>query len=775
MVPDESIDEVEAVALDGAPQCPSAGVAHVASDDSRKTQRGSYVEPQARGVTDSGSNPGGAAPGFNGSGSSAVRGIEPVTLQSPRSDAPAGTAAKLEASDASVRGVVPRVPLAADATTDSQPSSLASSDLDAAGASAEFATADGPNTDEWRITEANRRLELVQTYRALIEQGHSGKGAAELMRADHVSLWRYNKAFEKNGYNGLIPATDKCGRKSTIDKLRELLGAEEVEQLLLKIKGINADTESTTSALRIFAHSEECPEELARIILDPNRCSKHALPPSLRAHVKVNKNVRDAHRGPRRLALKGISTPRRNDILGGDIFSSDDTTPIWGWWVPWIESEDYPFGVKLMQGQYLPMFDVGSQTIITAALIARESSSYRASDIWSLFGYTFDNVGVPRLGFQLERGSWESNVIRGEDVEYQEDEVTLNRRVGGLRQLPTNLTPWHREKLGDAATCFPPTLQTWTSYLPKTKSIEAAFNRMQTLEGTLWGCLGRDQMRKPFERTKKIYEACRRGKEDPRNYFLSQEEMLKRLKSLLEYMNNEPMEGEVFHGIPVQRFQQNITEFPLYRLPEEQRWLYARDWKRVTITQGWARVRLTDEITSKRFSLFYINPAVFAQIEGAEVFVYYDRQNFEQPAQIVAAKPVIVNGQRYAPGDYLCAAMFQERVGSFLDGDMSGHEIRKAWRNAVTTAYATIVPFVPSRQLPPEIQQRRDDARQMQREGNAPAAPIEVRTTKPAPAPARKPILPEPSPSEWERQQRQLQRQAERANRLRQLTTNPEV
>ena len=119
---------------------------------------------------------------------------------------------------------------------------------------------------------------------------------------------------------------------------------------------------------------------------------------SLRKAAHIPEPVFDAHRGQRRLALKGMWTPRALDILPGDIFTADDTTPIWGWWVPWREDKEHPFGVKLLQGQFLPVIDVASQCCITFVLIAREKSSYRASDIWHLFGHTFETIGLPRLG-----------------------------------------------------------------------------------------------------------------------------------------------------------------------------------------------------------------------------------------------------------------------------------------------------------------------------------------------------------------------------------------
>jgi hypothetical protein len=605
---------------------------------------------------------------------------------------------------------------------------------------------------EWRAKEADRRLQIIETFESLLERGVSKAAAVRQIGEGYTTIWRWMRAYKQKGYAGLFPSTDKCGRKSEVEKLRDM--GIDVDAILAKVKGLNLDTESTTSALRVYAKSDDCPEVLAQLILDPNRCSKHALPPSLRKAVKVTNNERKLHRGARALALGGMYTPRRLDIIPGDIFTSDDTTPIWGWWVPWVECEEYPFGVKLMQGQFLPVIDVGSQNPLTFALIAREKSSYRASDIWHLFGHTFDTIGLPRLGWQLERGSWEANIIRGVEVEERDGEATLHQRVGGLRSLPTNPTDWHREKLGaDAMRIFPKTLQTWTSYLPKSKSIEAFFNRSQTLEQTVWGCLGRDQQRAPNERAKKLYQECQRGARDPREHFWSLTEMTAEIVKLMEYLANEPMEGEVFRGVPRQLWDNAIAERPLFHMVDEQRYLYRREWRGVQITQGWARVRLTAP-DHARYSLFYTNPRVFACIEGRDVIVYYDRENFEEPAQIHCART----------GEFICDAQYEDRKGSFLSGDRSGHDIRKLWRNAVVSAYGTIAKHAPSRQLPPEIAARREAGKQASRQAGGNIAPVIKRDVPPPVAPAPK--------VDFDKQREFYKRQAELANRLRQLQGN---
>ncbi len=610
-------------------------------------------------------------------------------------------------------------------------------------------------SENWREEEAQRRLDIITAVRLLMNPEDESKPklserkACKKIGVDQATFGRWRKKFDDEGFVGLLPDTHECGRKSVLEKLNVPV------DVIKEVQGINLDTESNTAAWRLFAHSDKCPEALARVILDPTRSSKHAIPPSLRSATKLTEPVRDAHRGRRQLDLNGIWIPRYMDVLPGDIFTADDTTPIWAWWVPWYESEEYPFGVKLLQGQFLPIMDIVSQAIICYSLIAREKSSYRAADIWALFGHAFEVIGLPRLGFQLERGSWEANLIRGEEVEYQAGEVSLSRRVGGLRQLPTNVLPWHRERLNGAE--FPKTLQTWTSYLPKSKPIEAWFNRSQTLEGTLWGSLGRDQMRRPYEKTKKLFQACQRGAEDPRKHFLSGTEMVTQLNKLIGYLNYEPMEGEVFHGIPQMKLEAAIHENPLFRLPEEQRWLYRRNWKVLQITNGWARVRLTDDITGKRYSLFYENPAVFANMEGEEVVVYFDREKFEEPAQILSARS----------GEYICEAHYFERKGSFLDGDQSGHDIRKAWRNAVLTTYGTIVQHAPSRQLPAEIEQRRKaEPRQSELDPTPPPpAPLQIdgRPTTVAPRTPQRAALPPTTPG----RAKAFSRQAEINRKLR--------
>ena len=549
------------------------------------------------------------------------------------------------------------------------------------------------HTQDRQSGEAQSRLEIVERYRALVDSspGISLNKAAKRLGVSPASLSRWTRAEAASGFAGLL-ADLPTGRPSVL----KLAGP--IDDALAKVKALAADMESNTGAWRAYAQSDECPAAIAEAILKP-RSSKHAIPPSLRAATRVQESLLNQHRGPRRASLKGFWVPRRLDILPGDVFSSDDTTPIFAWWVPWPQSDAYPFGKKLLQGQLLPVIDVASQCLISFTLIARETSGYRACDIWSMFGQTFDTIGLPRLGWQLERGTWESNLIAGEKIEYKVGDISLTRRVGGLRQLPTNVTAWHREKI-EGMECFPKTLQTFTSFLPKSKSIEASFDRMQSLEGCLWGCLGRDQMRRPFEAAKKQAGACQRGSADPGHHFLSLAELVSRLVKLYDYLNHEPIEGRVFSGVPRVTFDQAIAEHPLFRLPEDQRYLYRRHWaKTFILPTGRVSCKFVSPLTGKTTTEHYCHES-FARHEGQEVLVYFDQEDPTAEAQIVLAKS----------GEYLCDARHLNRPGMFLDPDQSAKRERDIFRASVTALYTPLVPHFPSRQLPPEIAARRQES-----------------------------------------------------------------
>ena len=562
-----------------------------------------------------------------------------------------------------------------------------------------------PDTEAWRHAEAARRQSLCEAAQQLLQMNPqpSQNEIARALGVDAASLSRYRRAFAAGGYPALLPGISS-GRKSQRDHLAAAVGAETVAQLEQKVLGRALDMDgSDGAAWRTIARAPDAPapvrEYFARV--ETAHSSKHTIARSLRRATRVSPMMRLAHRGSRALSLGGAYTPRHLDVLPGDIFGPDDTTPIWGYYVEVEPCQKYPSGYKVGQGQFLPMLDVASQAIVSYALILRETSAYRASDVWRLLGFTHRTVGLPRLGYQMERGSWEASLIRGVEVTVGEGDFAHQRRVGGLRMLPSALLPWHVDKMNGAGFS---TLQTFTSYLPKSKSIEGAFHRLQKLEGCLWGSLGRDQQRRPFEKAKKIYEACKRGAASPPLHFLSLSEINRKLLALIGEYHAEPIQGEVFRGKPLEVFERGLGEHGALRPPPvESGYLYRGDWSTVKIARGLARIRRQNHELGRQVSFYYEAPELFARpdVDGREVLICFDRDAFETPADVLS-----VDGQTW-----LGQAHYFQKPGMFLDGDLSGHEERRASRDAVTAIYQSVLPHIPSRQIPAEIAARREAAR----------------------------------------------------------------
>lgn len=617
--------------------------------------------------------------------------------------------------------------------------------------------ADDPEVAAREMAEANRRLAIVQAMQAEMDRcaavGLARPGwetLATVLGQSASTLRRLYQAHAAQGFAGLVPQWHKSGRKSTTDKLNDALGEDVVRAALQEIMGVALDTGSVTTGVRYTVktrlldrltaqfgaeRAERAVTEFRRLIdqteRGTQRRSKHAMPPSLRRAVApaTDRNQQLYHRGPRALSLKGKFTPRYNDALPGDVFSSDDTTPIWAWWVPveWAkgnslferDTPEYQYGRMVLQGQYLPFIDVASNAVLSIALIARTTRGYRAGDIWSALGHVFDVHGLPRFGLQFERGTWQSKLIEGTDVEFLEHEVPLVRRVGGLRMLPTLYTQWHRARLGEDY-MWPKTLQTVTSYTPNSKEIENVLRRIQITEGTIWGALGADQQRAPFERAKKVLGACNRGAADPALHFLRGDEVVKQLVGQLKYFVSEPVEGRVFRGVPQDLWAKAVAEYPLLRLPEDQRHLYRRHSMSVRVHRGQISIPgLTD--TGLKTRWYYAAP-FFALHEGREVLVYHDTTDVQSAVQIHAADT----------GEYLGDADWQKPIGMFYDTSEEASDLKRLWRETVTTYYADIVPFAPSRQLPAEIAARRAAA------GSTPAVRQAPAATAPAtPSPAK--------------------------------------
>jgi len=578
------------------------------------------------------------------------------------------------------------------------------------------------NLTAWQITELNDRKTILTNYLELMgqEPAISLRRAARELGVSRPRLTDIVERYEaKHDDDDLIPGIGS-GRPSVRSQLEKAVGKEAVDSAIDIVRGHHLDTGTNSGSWRYCGKTGEIPTVIAQSILDDGKASKHNIPRSLTEPTKITSAEVLAHQGRRALKHSGLYIPRRIDVLPGDIFVSDDTTPIWGWWVPWPRSKQYPFGKKMLQGQLLLLIDYASGYRISYTLIAREKSSYRACDIWGWYGHVFDDVGLPRLGFQHEGGAWQAMLLRGQEIETEPGEPVFDRRVGALTGLPSTILPYHT-KLGYEEK----NLRVWRSREARSKPVEGAFGMMQPLEGTIWGYLGTDQRRNPIIKTKRLFEACQRGTADPGLHFLSGSEMMRRITPILEYLNQDAMEGPLRQGRPSDWWHETLEQHRLTKLDPEYRWLYRRDWVVRTLAGPFVECSYKDAYSGRNVRLHYHNAELFARLCDRRVVVYFDKQYPAKPAQIVSTD-----------NEWLGEAQYWSGTGAFLDGNKQGFEIQANYVNTVMQLTKTIEAHCPSHQLPPEIAARRQEAEAMKRAEQQTPMSAPTRSTRAAsPAP----------------------------------------
>jgi len=458
----------------------------------------------------------------------------------------------------------------------------------------------------------------------------------------------------------------------------------------------NDGTPTTVSmALRMFAQSDQCPDEVAAVI-NKQRSSKHTLTPTLKRQARITRESKMLYRGDKNFSLGAYSQPRKlsridaggieRPILAGDIFEADDMTLNQPWFVEWESEPDGPdadpcaakYGVRLLRGQLLVMIDVGSQRILGFLLLARPKDSYRAEDIWSWFGQVFTDVGLPRVGIRLERGVWDSKAIHGLPI--TDSTWDNKRRLGGLSALGVRAIP---------------------SFSPKTKSIESLFNQLQKVLGVLGVQVGRK--RGEFERANSDYLACRAGKKHPKDCgFLHADEIAQRVVNACQFLNRDCREGEVYRGIPDDLWLRDVggsaarpgDAKSLRRIEPAHSWIFMPEKRPLTIgasCPGMVRARFAEHDCS----YYFTNPELFASLgRGYRVVVCFDPGNPEQGAVIFNNESGAKLAEGTQPGGLLGVAEFVDRVPQFsaFDGcdDEGGYDRRRRFSEQCRKAYRSI-------------------------------------------------------------------------------------
>jgi hypothetical protein len=447
----------------------------------------------------------------------------------------------------------------------------------------------------------------------------AANGGPRQVSAATLSRWR--RAYAANGLKGLEPDYTKCGRPP-------MARLDEWEQMTAK--QLYVKTGSVTTALRLLADTDSCSENTAAAILK-KRTSKHSIPRSIRNQVEVASAVREYAKSEKRTRTNFFVNPRTLtflDAMGeerplrvGDLSERDDMSNNFIGWVEWPWGGDAcsdRFGVRVFRGQNLMQIDVRSLFFQSFCFLVRMRDSYRADDIWQWVGHSYRDHFVPAIGERWERGIWASNKLRG--VAIEPGHTSNDERLGGIASLGRRVIE---------------------SQSPTTKIIENRFNFFQTVCATIPGQIGR--RRGEMERENKLWTECREGRRNPREHFLSFTELAEQIEKKLHYVNHEPVEGELYHGVPAEMYARGLAERgdEMKPLAPEQGYLFSRNRHETTCNKGHARVRYTRPEGGRGGWWFY-HPELF-RWQGEQVAVYFDRECVSAGATVVPLRPGVKN------------------------------------------------------------------------------------------------------------------------------------
>jgi hypothetical protein len=414
--------------------------------------------------------------------------------------------------------------------------------------------------------------------------------------------------YKAHGLDGLVEQKQgRCGRKSAISLLCDDDRAAFVRRgkALSLDKGAKGRSNVARAARELATHPDLAGP--LREHLHQGHASKSYVTPSIRRALSpAPLTATLAHMGTKAARLSASFTPGDySDLLPHDVYCSDDMTSNIICWCEWPNA----LGYRLGQPQLLPVLAYGALRWLNFRLIMRESGQYNSDDIWGLFGDVFDEFGLPRLGFLLEGGHWQSNKVIGYKTQISDED-----RLGGLASL--GLKVWHTTTPGGKA------------------GIETSFNQLQYAGDNFPGYIGREQRVDANERVKTLEAICKGGAEHPRKYFPHISELADHIQTTMENLNQERNDGLICRGAtPLEKWSEDTRE-PLH-LRDDAKWLYRSAMSLVAVTRN--GIRITQNSGKKLLTHYYDNPELLTPRQGQKVVVYWNDHNIEADAVILTA------------------------------------------------------------------------------------------------------------------------------------------
>jgi hypothetical protein len=361
-------------------------------------------------------------------------------------------------------------------------------------------------------------------------------------------------------------------------------------------------------ALRTLAAATgyEIPADLCARITSGKR-----LPTSIRRAITqgLTAEVATLDRSGKRAALQNCSVPTSNNwvdtegefrpLLPMDWLNADDMHCNFPYWTEVPPAADMAgdevietHGVFVSRAQLLAVQDVGTLRFIGHALWCQHNDAYGAYAILWTLSRTLAQHGIPRGGFGLEHGAWDSRLI--------------NDSLGSIGTAVVH---------HDTA---------------KGKRIEMAFNELQRIMSVRMALAGRESFelgrrRGEYESGKRMWLAMRAGKADPRALGVPHiGEMSAFISACMEQYNDTVSNGKILRGqSPNQSWASGMASAATpRRLTAIDRWRLMPGRSEVSLRDGAAVAR------SKIFGpegRWFVHPRLFAVLgRNFPVEIRYD-------------------------------------------------------------------------------------------------------------------------------------------------------
>lgn len=421
------------------------------------------------------------------------------------------------------------------------------------------------------------------------------------------TLYRWGKALDALGFDGLLPQSKNSGRKPRHQFTQQQ--AADVKALVLQTNR-NRTSGSTPEAVRAAIKRGLLDPATIALVQSRLEAGAPVLPPHMRGQVRVSEADVLAYRSPRNAWLQLVQSPgsihltrdeatgEEREIEPGEKWTIDDATINFVCCVPFNLPGNKcaeNFGVMVGRFQFIVPADHRSYFIPGYNYTARPRSSYRAEDITATLQTVFAEHGYPKA-MVLEHGVSAANLISD----------TLG--LLGIR------------------------IERASS--PHQKVIEGIFNKLWTKLSLMPGQVGR--FRGEEEEVQALLTSCQRGATDPRKHFPMLAVVLHALKEAITEHNAQLVQSRQYGRWIPQDFFARRAPRHLRRLEQEQMWMFAPVIAERNVSGFKARVSVP--IMEGYSEVFDFSADFLRAYHGAVVKLYFNPFAPECIATVVLAQ-----------------------------------------------------------------------------------------------------------------------------------------